>query len=321
MTKRLYYPYVVLVFILFSMMKDASAFTCKTSDGGVIPPGGSQTPVTVKVNIGPDLKAGKNKIAALSQITCKNDVSKWTDYLELTTVFIPPATTNGLIGGVTLAGVDYDLEQPSINKRVLSVTGLNTVNVPMDLYINMNKKPSRDILIKTGDLVALVNFYQTNDQAGCPQCGPYRWQLIANNDAYFSTTTCTINGAKQINVDFGRISQDSFTESANNAVIKKDQELTYRCEDATATQDILIRLVGGASVFSPEAIKTTNSNIGVLMMYNGKVVKPNEAFRTKIINGVGSDTLTFVPIKSKSSSTNISTGPFSGSATLIFSVP
>lgn len=321
MNKHLCYLSVMLLFLFLPIMKEASAFTCRTSDGGVIPPGGSQTPVTVKVSIGPNLKNGKNEISSLAQITCKNDVSRWTDYLDLNSVYIIPALINGLVGGVTLNGVDVDLTHPSINTTVLSVTGLNTVEVPIDLYIKLNKKPSRDFLIKAGDLIAEVNFYQRNNQAGCPQCGPYRWNLVADNDAYFSTTTCNINDAKQINVDFGRISQDSFTESASNAVIKKEQEITYRCEDNTATQDIIIRLVGGTSGFSPEAIRTTNNNIGVLMMYNGKVVKPNETFRTHIRNGVGSDTLTFVPIKSKNPSANISTGPFSGSATLIFSAP
>ncbi|MEL5640082.1 fimbrial protein [Serratia ureilytica] len=321
MIKRLCYLSVMLLFLFLPIMKEASAFTCRTSDGGVIPPGGSQTPVSVRVSIGPNFKDGKNEISSLAQVTCKNDVSNWTDYLEITTAFIYPAFANGLVGGVTINGVDHDLNSPAINKPVLSVTGLNTVKVPMDLYIKLNKKPSRDFRIKKGELIAEVNFYQTNSQAGCPQCGPYRWNLIADNDAYFSTTTCNINGAKQINVDFGRISQDSFTENPNDAIIKKEQDITYWCEDNTATQDILVRLVSGTSGFSSEAIRTTNSNIGVAMMHNGKVVRPNETFRTQIRNGVGSDILTFVPIKSRNPSANISTGPFSGSATLIFSVP
>lgn len=323
MIKRLYYPGVMLLMLFFFIMKDASAFTCKTSDGKTIPPGGSAEPVEVRASIGPNLVDGKNEITSLSQITCKNDVSSWTDYLQLTSVILVPVVLYGFKGGVTLNGVDYDLTSSSmtIDKPVLSVTGLKTVTVPIDLYIKLNKNPSRDLVIKKDSLIARVNFYQTNNQPGCPQCGLYSWNLIADNDAYFSTTTCTINGAQQINVDFGRISQDSFTENASEAVIKKEQEITYWCEDATASQDILIRLVGGVSDFSSEAIRTTNSNIGVAMIYKGKVIKPNETFRSKIVNGVGRDTLEFVPVKSKKPSGNIATGPFSGSATLIFSMP
>ncbi|EPE3626020.1 fimbrial protein [Serratia nevei] len=321
MIKRLCYRGMILPFLFFFMMKDASAFTCTTSEGQKIPPGGSMEPVEVKVSIGPNLNDGKNEISSLTQVTCKNDYAPWTDYLEFSSAIIIPAVLYRLVGGVTLNGVDYDLTSPTVNKRVLSVTGGKSATVPMELYLRMNKRPSKDFLIKKDEMVAMLTFTQTNDQAGCPQCGPYIWKLIANNDAYFSTTTCTINGAKQINVDFGRISQDNFTESVNNAVIKKDQELTYWCEDATATQDILIRFVGGVSGFSSEAIRTTNNDIGVAMLYKGKVVKPNETFRTQIRNGVGRDTLSFVPIKSKKLAGDISTGPFSGSATLIFSVP
>ncbi|HAT3695032.1 TPA: P pilus assembly protein, pilin FimA, partial [Serratia marcescens] len=78
---------------------------------------------------------------------------------------------------------------------------------------------------------------------------------------------------------------------------------------------------GNASGFSSEAIKTSNENIGIAMVYKGKVVKPNEMFNSKIVNGIGSDTLIFVPIKKSIPFNEIKTGAFSGSATLVFSVP
>ncbi|MBH2879013.1 fimbrial protein [Serratia marcescens] len=304
-------------------MGEAKAFTCRTSDGGLIPPGGSLAPVSVRVHIGPNLVEGKNVISNVSQVTCKNDVSNWIDYLTLNGV-VPAIYQEGLWSGnfgVTVNGVDYDLNSPALNVKVLEITRLETVSVPMQFYIRLKKNPGRDIRVKKGDQVALFYFNQANNQSGCPSCGPYNWSLIADNDAYFTTTTCTINSAKQMNVEFGPISQDNFTQNVSNAIIKNDQNVNYHCEDTTATQDILVRLVGNASGFSSDAIKTTNANIGVAMMYQGKVIKPNETFKSRITNGIGSDTLTFVPIKNNVSSDKITTGPFSGSATLVFSAP
>ncbi|MBB1225652.1 P pilus assembly protein, pilin FimA, partial [Klebsiella pneumoniae] len=47
----------------------------------------------------------------------------------------------------------------------------------------------------------------------------------------------------------------------------------------------------------------------------------NNKFRTRIVNGLGNDTVTFVPVKNNVPYTSIATGPMSGSATLIFSAP
>lgn len=322
MIRKNYYPFFLLAITLILLMGEAKAFTCRTSDGGVIPPGGSQTPVSVRVHIGPNLVEGKNIISNISQVTCKSDVSNWIDYLTLNGVFINMGLA-GLQYGVTVNGIDYDLDfnNPLINIRVLTVTQLQTVNVPLQYYIRLKKSPGRDIRVKKGDLLAIFYFNQENNQSGCPRCGPYIWNLIADNEAYFTTTTCTINSAKQMNVEFGPISQDNFTQSVSNAIIKNEQSVAYHCDDSTATQDILVRLVGNASGFSSEAIKTSNANIGVAMLYQGKVVKPNETFKSRITNGIGSDTLAFVPIKNNVASDKIATGPFSGSATLVFSAP
>ncbi|HHK8076276.1 TPA: fimbrial protein, partial [Serratia marcescens] len=109
--------------------------------------------------------------------------------------------------------------------------------------------------------------------------------------------------------------------SVDSAVIKQNQNLDYYCEGSNASQDIAVRLVGNTSGFSSEAIQTSNANIGIAMLYKGKLIKPNEIFNSKIVNGMGSDTLTFVPIKNNVPFNEINTGPFSGSATLVFSVP
>lgn len=56
---KTYSPYVLLSALLFLLVSEAQAFTCKSSDGGVIPEGGSNTPVPLRVKIGPNLVNGK----------------------------------------------------------------------------------------------------------------------------------------------------------------------------------------------------------------------------------------------------------------------
>ncbi|MFI8416093.1 fimbrial protein [Serratia sp. NPDC078593] len=287
-----------------------------------MPQGGSNTPVDVRVRIGPQLSYGKNEIVNVSQVTCKNDVASWTDYLKTASPAL--AMNNAIFGtigsGMTINGRDYNSPVPS-NVSVLTLTNLNSQSVAIRVFIVLNKSPTTDIKINKGDVIGQINFSQTNDRPNCPSCGPYRWRLIADNDAYFVTTSCTINNGQQINVNFNQIRQDYLTTTTNNAQIKQDKALTYHCDDLSATQDILIRLVSDSTRFSSNYIKTTNANVGVAMMYKGAVVKPNDTFRTRIDNGIGSDTITFVPVKNNVPYTNITTGPLSGSATLIFSAP
>lgn len=300
----------------------AQAFTCRTSDGGYIPQGGSTTPVDVRVRIGPQLSYGKNEIVNVSQVTCKNDVASWTDFLKTDS----PALTmnNAIFGGIgsgtTINGADYNSPVPA-GISVMTLTNLNQQTVNIRVYIVLSRFPTPDIKINKGDIIGQINFRQTNDRPNCPNCGPYRWRLIADNDAYFVTTSCTINNGRQINVDFNQIRQDFLTQTVTDAQIKQDKALSYQCDDSSATQDVLIRLVSDATGFSPDFIKTSNANVGVAMVYKDAVIKPNNAFRTRIVNGMGSDTLTFVPVKNNVPYTSIATGPLSGSATLIFSAP
>lgn len=124
----------------FLLVGNANAFTCRTSDGGIIPPGGSNTPVDVRVRIGPQLSYGKNEIVNVSQVTCKNDVASWWDYLKTDA---PALTMNtgifGAIGsGMTINGADYN-SPVSSNISVLNLTGLQTSSVAIRVFIVLNR--------------------------------------------------------------------------------------------------------------------------------------------------------------------------------------
>ncbi|RTF41486.1 fimbrial protein [Serratia marcescens] len=326
--RKNYAPCVFLSAFLFLLVSEAQAFTCKTSDGGIISYGGSTTPVPVRVSIGPNLVDGKNELSNLSQISCRNDSydNSLLDVLRLKSMVVIKPELSFFTIGVQLKDRFYEIaagNSLNIDQVVLALWGTSILyhDLPINLYLKVKREPSWDIVIKKGDVLARFHMEQRNNKPGCPQCGPYIWEFVADNDAYFATTSCTINGGRQMSVDFGPITQDNFTTTVNSAVIKQSQHIDYHCEGSNASQDIAVRLVGNTSGFSSEAIQTSNANIGIAMLYKGKVIKPNEIFNSKIVNGMGSDTLTFVPIKKNVPFNEINTGPFSGSATLVFSVP
>lgn len=312
-----------LALIALSFSAGSFAYTC-TSVGGVIGPGGSQTPVDVNVRIGPILTSGKNEIINVDQVTCRSDVFSITDYLFLQQngVTLNQTIFRNVQAGVSIDNQDYAL--PGVPRvAVQTLTHLQSGLIPIRLYINVVPYPTPDITIKRGDVIGQINFDQRNDRPDCDiKCGPYKWRLIAANDAYFVTTSCTINNGQQINVDFGQIRQDLLSDSPTSTAFKQDKSLTYNCDDTTKSMDMAVRLVSDASAFSTDLIKTTNNDVGVAMIYKGNVVKPNHTFSSKIINGVGNDNLSFVPVKNGTVKyQNIATGDLTGSATLIFSAP
>lgn len=128
------------------------------------------------------------------------------------------------------------------------------------------------------------------------------------------STTCSINNGNTISVPFGDISYDKLKTNGPSSTIKKDIALSYSCSNPL-TQDISITLVATPASFNSNAIKSTTDNVGVVMMYDGKEVPPTTSFDTKIVNGVGNDTITFSPIISEGAPEV--QGNFTASATLI----
>lgn len=127
-------------------------------------------------------------------------------------------------------------------------------------------------------------------------------------------TTCTINGGNTITVPFGDIDVDQLKNDGPSSVIKKDIQLNYSCT-SSLTQDIDITLVGSTASFESTALQSSINDVGVVMMYDGKPVGPYQSFTSKLVDGTGSDTVTFSPII-RSGATNVQ-GNFTASATLI----
>ncbi|AYM89618.1 hypothetical protein D9980_02965 [Serratia sp. 3ACOL1] len=151
-------------------------------------------------------------------------------------------------------------------------------------------------------------------------------QTVFNDTPFMSVSTagqfipiplvCTINNGTAIEVDFGDLDNTQISSDGSRYV--KTIPLQYRCNSAV-TQDIDINLIAVPAAFSSELIATTlPEDIGVMVRYNGQVVKPNQKFHTTLLNGIGQDELQAAPVIRDV--TKAVTGSFTASATLIMTV-
>ncbi|MEI2606929.1 fimbrial protein [Erwinia aphidicola] len=126
---------------------------------------------------------------------------------------------------------------------------------------------------------------------------------------------CRINNGTLIDVPFGNVDSSLLTDSASTSPYHVERALSYKC-NTSLSQDIKVMLAADPAGFS-DAVKTSNRDIGVVMLYKNQPVPPNGSYATTLVNGTGSDAVSFSVVKS--SGTTPATGPFSGSATLIIS--
>ena len=138
-------------------------------------------------------------------------------------------------------------------------------------------------------------------------------ELITEQTVVPIPVECRINNGQTISVAFGNVDSSLVTASPASSPYKADRALTYKCNTAL-TQDINVSLAAEPAGFG-DAIKTSNPDLGVVMQYHSQTVKPNGAFKTRLIDGQGSDNVSFALVGSGAKKPV--TGPFSGSATLI----
>lgn len=159
--------------------------------------------------------------------------------------------------------------------------------------------------------IELANLYRYI-YSGYPSSVPMM-ELITEQTVVPIPVECRINNGQTISVAFGNVDSSLVTASPASSPYRADRALTYKCNTAL-TQDINVSLAADPAGFG-DAIKTSNPDLGVVMQYHSQTVKPNGAFKTRLIDGQGSDSVSFALVGSGAKKPV--TGPFSGSATLI----
>ncbi|EKT57783.1 fimbrial protein [Providencia rettgeri] len=127
---------------------------------------------------------------------------------------------------------------------------------------------------------------------------------------------CKINDNNPINIEFGDLDNTKITQDGSNYL--KTIPLKYQC-DTPITQNIAVQLVASPAAFSSNLIASSMpDDIGVMLKYNGEIVKPNSTFNTILTDGFGQDELQAAPVIN--TPLKPITGDFTASATLLMSL-
>ena len=127
---------------------------------------------------------------------------------------------------------------------------------------------------------------------------------------------CKINNNAVINVNFGDIDNTRITQ--DGSYYGKSIPLKYSC-NANINQNIDIHVIASPTSFSSDLIATSiPDSIGIMMKYNGQIIKPNGKFSTVLINGMGQDQLQVAPVINDPKKSV--TGDFTASATLVMTI-
>lgn len=312
---------VVFSFVMLLLSTNANAFSCYAkSSGKSIGTGGGTA--TVNVSLNPVVNSGTTTIYDASKdLSCSANDTYPTHYYDdlyvesVTTAF--PNTSNYTLGMIAV-GKSYNLPYNGSEIYLFTVDGYyhSTQYLPLVFNITPGGSVTDPIAIHKGDLLYTINLKQHSSVDGDHY---YTWRIVAANDVYVVTTTCTINNNQQINIDFGMVQSASIgaTLSTTSATIQRD--IPVHCTNTASVNAHMDVYAAAASGFTePNAITTTDSNLGVVISKEGQSLPVNKASSASfpITNGDGHISLDINLIK-KSDSVTLAGGAFSASATLI----
>lgn len=228
---------------------------------------------------------------------------------------------NHLAGGLR-TNQDYPIPVPG--GIVLSVQ--NNYEPPVTVrgepYLKITRAPGKYIQIRSGDQIAAVK-YQVVTRFGALEVNRFDFwlRLYAKNSLNLSPSTCTLNDNKPIDIDFEVVESLSVAENNPFATPSKRFAMSMSCPDLGITTPIDISLIGMASSFNSNGLLLSNPDLAVVAYRSTtlQMIPPGGSFRGAITNSFGVDFVTFALVRKPGSFP--AEGPFTGSATLVMSVP
>ncbi|WP_073532250.1 fimbrial protein [Serratia marcescens] len=303
-----------LIYLAVVWPVESLAFHCRV-DGKPISGGEENLDVT----IGPQFNDGKNTFLDMSsQVRCWND-GGYTDTLSLNSgrTELNRAVFSDMIGGATANGVDYNIPVPAAYIMTLKPwvdEGEGRAKpLPLKMYFLLDKGLGKQLHVKKGDYIGSIGFIMRNNVG---DSYTYTWKLYSKNDADINTSVCRVTTGDPINVSFGELERmDLGTAGTSDYTINKDFNIS--CSGPVV--DFNVQMNANPVSWNNDAIQTSNSNVGVVMRWNGNVMTTGSS-QSMSVNGSSTVKLSFTPVRpSAVSPDNISTGNFNTSATLVVS--
>lgn len=229
----------------------------------------------------------------------------------------------GHLAGGLRVNQDYPIPVPG--GIVLSVQ--NNYEPPVTVrgepYLKITRAPGKYVQIRSGDQIAAVK-YQVVTRFNALEVNRFDFwlRLYAKNSLNLSPSTCTLNDDKPIDIDFEAVESLSVTE--NNPFStpnKRSFAMSMSCPDLGITTPVDISLIGMASSFNSNGLLLSNPDLAVVAYRTTthQMIPPGGSFSGTITNSFGVDYVTFALVRKPGSFP--AEGPFTGSATLVMSVP
>ena len=277
-------------------------------------------------------------------ISCKNEIPEsYTDLLYVTGYTVLQRSPN-IQFGLQVRNVNY-FDPLSSMVEVLRLPRWEPAEKPLDLALVMKviDTPNDGVIIRKGDELIRMEMYRhgiyhPGEPNEIPIDNPwnYTWIIRAANDIVINSSTCTINNGDVLTIDLGGIYTSKIPTASGTMQSSRELPISFECSKSKVTMDVNIVYAGETTTFSPNAIIAREGithgtgniipQLGIELYHkaSSKLMMPNNVttggFTTKLINGVGNDTIIIAPIKS-SAQDIIYTGPFTSVATLIMSLP
>ncbi|NWA20851.1 fimbrial protein [Serratia liquefaciens] len=162
----------------------------------------------------------------------------------------------------------------------------------------------------TGDALSWGdNYYSDSDYALCSGDAP----------PPPPPNLCYVNSGNPVEVAFGNVERMDIGTSPGGAY-DRQKALTVNCM-GTGTHGINVRLNMSPTNWSSSQIATSNGALGVSVSADGKTLSNNDSFNLSV-NGSTTSTLTFSLLRDPNkTATEIATGAFNASASLIVTEP
>lgn len=307
--------------LLLLMMQAANATQCRLDGGSWSTIGG-----TVRIDVNVKASIGSNIIYFQGyDLECRFDLGggapgpgkRWDQFDTRDVGLVPGAKfMRHEMGLSTISGMHRAPMNGQFYIARMGDQG-NAHNLNTYIYMRLMGGPGNAINIQAGDLLGTVLLRQYNNY-GEPGSN-LTIAIHARNSFSFEPSTCTINGNRPIEVDFGPVAPLDIGDNPLSSIIQKNLTLNYSCPDPGVAMPISITLRGYSASFNDNAIAMGHKDLGTSLIRRGAVVKPGSSFLTQLTNSVGSDEVTFSLIRK--SGTHPDAGVYNGSATLVMGVP
>lgn len=307
--------------MLLMLAHIASAIECRVNGGSWV---NAQTRAfNVYVDVKPNTALNKILLDGYA-LDCKHGMmAAFNPYLTISPTanigveLVPPF--GHLQGGLRVGSTFYPI--PVWAGTYLAVQRNESfVSVSGRPYLDITRASGSYIEIKSGVHIATVNMAVRYSDIFGARDFILTVFVYARNSLNLNPSTCTINNNNPITVDFGSVDPAAIGgDIPAGTPYREVVGLGYSCPDPGIDTPMDIKLVGTASSFNSSALATSNPDLATAMIRVSSLVAPGGSFRTSITNSSGGDTVLFTLFRKTGSFPDA--GPFTGSATLVMSVP